>query len=64
MLLVNIINRQNVLNVIIQDYFEIVGTIVNTLVIIYYLFIKKFMDILKEKSNVFPGSVNIKVTKL
>jgi len=43
-------NNQSVLNVIIQDYFEIVGTIVNTSVIIYYLFLRKFIEIHRRKS--------------
>jgi len=49
-LLVNIMNNQSVLNVIIQDYFEIVGTIVNTSVIVHYLFLRKFIEIHRRKS--------------
>jgi len=40
------IDSQNEKNVIIQDYFDIVGTIINTLVSIYDLFIIKFIEIL------------------
>jgi len=48
MLLVNVMNNQNEVNVIMQDYFDIVGTIVNTLVIIYYFYLKKFMETYEE----------------
>jgi len=43
------INSQNVKNVIIQDYFDIIGTIINTLVSVYNLFIIKFIEILEIK---------------
>jgi len=52
-------NNQNEVNVIIQDYFDIVGTILNTLVIIYYLFIRKFIEINKKK-EIKPES-NVKM---
>jgi len=59
MLLVNIMNNQNEVNVIIQDYFDIVGTILNTLVIIYYLFIRKFIRIRKKKEYKSPSNVKM-----
>jgi len=62
MLLVNIINRQSVLDVIIQDYFDIVGTIANTLVIIYYLFISKFIEIRRQKLMAVSSS-SVKMSK-
>jgi len=45
MILLAVINNQDVINVIIQDYCDIVGTFINTVVIIYYLYITKFIYI-------------------
>jgi len=47
MILVNIVNNQDI-NVLLQDWFDIIGTYVNTLVIIYYLFIVKFKKVSNE----------------
>jgi len=62
MLLINIMNSQNGVNVVIQDYFDIIGTIMNTLVIIYYLFLIKFIVIFKS-NPINESSVSIKVFK-
>ena len=42
---INIINGINEINVIIQDYFDIAGSIISTIIIIYDLFIIKFIEI-------------------
>jgi len=53
-------NNQKEVNVIIQDYFEIVGTIIITIVIIYYLFIIKFIEIKESKlENQLQVSVKV-----
>jgi len=46
-LLLYVVGNQNEINVVIKDYFDIVGTILNTIVIIYYLFIIKFIEMIK-----------------
>jgi len=43
-----IVGGQSVINVVMKDYFDIVGTIINTLITVYYLFIIKFIDIYEE----------------
>jgi len=55
-------NSQNGVNVVIQDYFDIIGTIMNTLVIIYYLFLIKFIVIFKS-NPANESSVSIKMFK-
>jgi len=47
-LIMYVVGIQDVVNVVIKDYFDIVGTIINTSVSIYYLFIIKFLEIYKE----------------
>ena len=53
------INSQNEKNVIIQDYFDIIGTIINTLVSVYNLFIIKFIEILaiKQETSKRPTTI-------
>jgi len=43
-----VVGIQDVVNVVIKDYFDIVGTIINTAVSIYFLFIIKFLEIYNE----------------
>jgi len=45
-----LVGGQSVINVVIKDYFDIIGTIINTLISIYYLYITKFIDIYTEAS--------------
>jgi len=45
MVFMYVIGHQDVVNVVIRDYFDIIGTIINTIVCIYYLFIVKFIEI-------------------
>jgi len=47
MLFMYIVGNQKEINVVEKDYFDIVGTILNTIVSIYYLFITKFIEIFK-----------------
>jgi len=47
MILINIVYNQDI-NVLLQDFFDIVGTNVNTIVIIYCLFIVKFKKVSNE----------------
>jgi len=47
----NIIEYQREINVVIRDYFEIVGAIINTIVCLYELFIIKFIEILIRKQG-------------
>jgi len=49
MTLMYIINSQKVINVVIRDYFDIAGTVANTIVSIYDLFIIKFIEIFTIK---------------
>jgi len=49
MLLTYVVDNQNEINVVVQEYFDIVGTIMNTLAIIYFLFIVKFIEIFTVK---------------
>ncbi len=53
MLFMYIIGNQKVINVVIRDYFDIAGTITNTIVIIYDLFIIRFIEIytIKQAEN-------------
>jgi len=52
MVLMYVVGNQNEINVVVKDYFDIVGTILNTLVSIYYLFIIKFIEVFKvSKEN-------------
>jgi len=51
MLLMYIVDYQKVLDVIMHDYFDIIGTIINTLVNLYYLYIIKFIEILTTKGD-------------
>jgi len=53
MLLIYVIDNQHEINVVIQEYFDIVGTIVNTVAIIYFLFIVKFIEVftMRHKLN-------------
>jgi len=44
--------NQKEINVVIQDYFDIGGTITITLVIIYDLFIVKFIEIMTEQKRI------------
>jgi len=53
-ILVNVINFFDI-NIIIQDYFDIVGNIISTLVIIYFLFIVKFIEINDKRRTVIPS---------
>ena len=46
-ILVEFINNQDEINIIIQDIIDAFGTILCTLVVLYYLYIKKFIDIFK-----------------
>ena len=46
-----IVGNQDVINVVIKDYFDIVGTILNTLISVHYLFIIKFIEIFKVHNN-------------
>jgi len=41
--------NQKGINIIIQDYFEIIGTIINTLITTYDLYIIKFINIFAKK---------------
>jgi len=60
MLFIFIIDNQKGINAIMQDQFEIIGTIINTIIIIYNLFIIKFIhiftkkEVTKRKSIVIP----------
>lgn len=56
-------NRQNEINVIIQDYFNIVGSILSSLVILYDLFIIKFIEIIFQKPEEDP-TINVRMFKV
>ena len=45
------VGNQNVINVVIKDYFDIVGTILNTIASIHYLFITKFIEMFKANKE-------------
>jgi len=53
--------NQDALNVVIQDYFDIIGTFINTSVIVYYLFIVRFINIYTKEEK--KTAVNVKVFK-
>jgi len=62
-ILVEFINNQDEINIIIQDIIDAFGTILCTLVVLYYLYIKKFIDIFngtvnKDQSNVMVFQSN------
>jgi len=48
MFLMYVLENQKVLNIVMQDQFEIIGTIINTIISIYDLFIIKFLHIFSE----------------
>jgi len=62
-LLVNIVNRQDEINVIIQDYFNIVGSVLSSSVTLYDIFIIKFIEIIFQKPEEDPD-VNVKMFKV
>jgi len=43
--------KYNEINVVMRDYFDIAGTIINTIVCIYDLFIIKFIKIFTQKKR-------------
>ncbi|ORX76364.1 hypothetical protein BCR32DRAFT_271328 [Anaeromyces robustus] len=51
MIIIEFINTQNDINIKVLDLFNALGTIINTSVILYYLFIKKFYDIYFSRLN-------------
>jgi len=46
-----IMESQKVINIVILDRFDTVGTIINTLVTVYCLYIIKFIDIFSGKGE-------------
>jgi len=62
--LINLINGQNEIDVVTQDYFNIVGTTICSLAIIYIIFIKKFIEILKEKPKPKNSMPYLKMYKI
>jgi len=61
MIFMTIVGNQNVINVVVKDYFDIVGTIINTLVIIYYLFIIKFNEIYAKKDGTASHKTYVRI---
>ena len=45
MVFIEVIHDNNVFTYIIQDLFDMIGTVLNTFVVVYCLFLKKFYDI-------------------
>jgi len=48
MFLMYIIEEQKGIDIVIQDRFDIIGTIINTTVSVFYLFIIKFIEIFEK----------------
>jgi len=44
-----ILNNQNEINIVMKDYFNIVGIFITTIVIIYDFFIIKFIEVFTTK---------------
>jgi len=60
MVFMYVVGHQDVINVVVKDYFDIIGTIINTVVSIYYLFIVKFIEIFTvSKTNVKNQCIQI-----
>jgi len=58
MLFMLIMEKQDVINVVMLDYFDIIGTTINTLIIIYDLFIVKFIVINSVNKKIVTNSRN------